>query len=155
MENKTLFRIYISLRIILILLIILASVYYAMMSFRDIRDESTLFSLKNVIPLGVIVVLLIINIIFLQLFTRFSKVITIKDKYIKRNSKRGEFFIVDSENNSYKLKDYVYALDFNATDDYNMIEIGNKYTVFGYGFRIRFFSQFPAVYKFEKLEESS
>ena len=96
-----------------------------------------------------------INNILFQLFTRFSKEITIKDKYIKRNSKRGEFFIVDTENNSYNIKDFVYALDFNATDDYNMIEIGKRYKVAGYGFRIRFFSQFPTLYRFVKLEESS
>jgi len=102
----------------------------------------------------IIIVLLIVfsYTLILTLFTRFQKKITIKSKYIRNTRKnKGDYFIVDTDNNSYILSDNLYLLQFDKTDDYNLIEENKTYIIYGYGFRIHFLNMYPKVYDLKKV----
>lgn len=109
----------------------------------------------NYFPIILILVLFVLIFgytIILTFFTKFTKTITIKDKYI-RNSRRGRgnYFIVDNDNNSYVLGDNLFLLEFNKTDDYNRIEKNKTYKIYGYGFRIQILNMYPKIYDLEEL----
>ena len=82
--------------------------------------------------------------------TTFEKTISISEKYV-RPSKRGSFRVIDNENNTYIVSDSVYFLEFNSSDDYGLVQVGNTYKVYGYWFRVPFMSWFPRIYKFEPV----
>ena len=113
---------------------------------------------SNVDYFPIILILVLFVLIFgytliLTLFTKFTKTITIKDKYIRNSSRgRGNYFIVDSDNNSYVLSDNLFLLEFNKTDDYNRIEKNKTYKIYGYGFRIQFLSMYPKIYDLIELK---
>jgi len=78
--------------------------------------------------------------VILQLTTKFTKIITIQDKYIVPSSKgSSKYTIVDQQFN-------VYTID-NASD-YSRIQIGQTYKVEGYGLNIPSIGVFKRIYKF-------
>ena len=101
---------------------------------------------------GVLLIILFGYNIFLTFFTKFEKEITVKSKYIRNSSKgRGKYYIVDTNNNAYIISDNMLLLQFNKTDDYNLVNVNQKYKVYGYGFRIQFLSMYPKIYDLKKV----
>jgi len=112
---------------------------------------------KNNIPLFFIIFIILFIIlfgfnIFLTFFTKFEKEITVKSKYIRNSRKgRGNYYIVDTNNNAYVITDNLLLLQFNKTDDYNLVDVNQKYKIYGYGFRIQFLSMYPKIYDLKKI----
>lgn len=101
--------------------------------------------------ISVIIIILLIN-IFFTFFTKFEKQIIIKNKYIRNLSKgKGSYFVVDNNNNAYILSDNLLLFQFNKTDDYNLITIGQKYKIYGYGYRVNLLSMYPKIYDLKKI----
>jgi hypothetical protein len=103
----------------------------------------------------IFIFLLIIYIIITSLciyFTKFDKIITISDKFIKPGNKRSHFKIVDKNDKTYTITDNILLWEFNSGDDYAQIKIGNTYKIYGYWFRYPIFSWYPMIYKFESIE---
>lgn len=85
-----------------------------------------------------------------------EKEIIVKDKYIKNEasgkSSRGVYYIVDNENNTYKISDLFFIFKFNSTDLYNSLDISHKYKIKTTGFRIQFFSMYENINEVEFIE---
>ena len=81
--------------------------------------------------------------------TRFTKTITIKEKYIRAGQK-SKYRIVDENENVYELGDSFFLMEFDSADDYAKIDVNSSYKVYGYWFRLPIFSWFPIIYKFDK-----
>lgn len=100
-----------------------------------------------------IFLILFTNIITFVLYmtTSFEKKIQIKDKYVGGGYKGGgRYFVVDSEDNVYKLVDTWFLGEFDRGSDYGKITKGETYTVKGYGSRIPMISHFPRIYDISK-----
>ena len=80
---------------------------------------------------GVIVLMFLYDNV-LYLFTRFTKVVTVAQKYVVPG-RYAHYVIVDSENQVYYLtKSYVDG-NIDVVQQYAMITPGQKHTVRGYG----------------------
>lgn len=71
--------------------------------------------------------------------------ITIKEKYIKNNSKSGKYLVVDTNNNTYEITDLFFKRKFNSTDIYNQLEVGKTYKVEVSGKRIHYWSMYRNI----------
>ena len=95
---------------------------------------------------------LLVDVMYYQ-FTKFTKTITIKNKY---NSMKGgrysgtDYMIEDTDLNLYKVINVVWKLDFNQTEDWNRMEVGKTYKVNGYGKRMSFVGKYPSIYSYSQ-----
>ena len=87
-------------------------------------------------------------------FTKFEKIVTVTDKFVKPGSRsRSTYYhVVDSNGDTYRLTDSLYLFEFNSSDDYARLKIGNRYKIYGYWFRYPIFSWFPMIYKYTIFE---
>jgi hypothetical protein len=86
--------------------------------------------------------------LILQLTTKFSKTITIQDKYIVPSYKgRTKYTIVDKDFNVYTIDNAVTRGEFNKASDYSRVQIGQTYKVEGYGVNIPSIGVFRHIYK--------
>jgi len=86
--------------------------------------------------------------LILQLTTKFTKNITIQDKYIVPSSKgSSKYTIVDKQFNVYTVSNAVTQGEFNRASDYARIQIGQTYKVEGYGLNIPSLGIFKRIYK--------
>ena len=97
-----------------------------------------------------IVVLFIINLIktpILYHFTKFEKIITIKDKYTRYRKRSSNYNLVDTDGNVYKVGNLWFKFDFNRGNDYAKVDIGKKYKVKGYGYRAGILDSYQNIYE--------
>ena len=85
------------------------------------------------------------------IFTKFQKIVVITEKYIKPIKNHSYYQFIDSNDETYRLVDSVYLLEFNSGDDYAQLKVGKKYKIYGYWFRYPMFSWFPLVYKVSEI----
>jgi len=86
--------------------------------------------------------------LILQLTTKFSKTITIQDKYIVPSYKgRTKYTVVDQEFNVYTIENAVTRGQFDKASDYSRIQIGQTYKVQGYGVNLPSVGVFKRIYK--------
>ena len=93
----------------------------------------------------IFIIFTILQILYYSL-TKFTKTITIKDKYTNSNRNTIIYTIVDSDNKIYNIENVWFLFDFNKGENYNMIKVNSTYIVSGYGFTIDMFSLYPTVY---------
>jgi len=93
----------------------------------------------------IFIIFIILQILYYSL-TKFTKTITIKDKYTNSNRNTIIYTIVDSDNKIYNIENVWFLFDFNKGENYNMIKVNSTYVVSGYGFTIDMFSLYPTVY---------
>lgn len=79
--------------------------------------------------------------------TKFQKTVVVSEKYVKPSKNYSYYQFIDSENETYRLADSVYLLEFDSGDDYARLKVGQKYKIYGYWFRYPLLSWFPLVYK--------
>ena len=86
--------------------------------------------------------------IILQMTTKFTKTITVQDKYIVPSYKgRTKYTVVDQEFNVYTIDNAVTRGEFNKASDYSRVQIGQTYKVEGYGVNIPTIGVFRHIYK--------
>ena len=91
-------------------------------------------------------------ILLIFIFTKFKKEITIQHKYtVNSLFNKSKYYIVDTNNNVYLIGNNLFSLQFNKTDKYNLINMNEKYKVYGYGFRIHFLNMYPKIYDLKKV----
>lgn len=83
-------------------------------------------------------------------FTRFTKTITVSEKYVNPNGRKSHYTFTDTQGETYRLVDSFLLFEFNSADDYANLHPGNTYTISGYWFRFPMMSWFPLVYKYTK-----
>lgn len=126
------------------------------------RMRSMSFGKKKVIMVIVIVAVIVLG-IFASVFTFFNDhtyvaIVTNKERIAKNNG--GDIdsyyliFAKDNEGNCYEFKneDTLLRGKFNSSTFYNQIEVGQTYQFTVVGFRIRLFSWYENIIKFEKVD---
>lgn len=113
---------------------------------------SSLFSKLNIytLILTFIIIMVIINLAAIFL-TKFTKTVTIKEKYVRPSRRYMKYQFSDEEGNTYQLTDSMYLLEFDSADDYSKISEGSTYKIYGYWFRLPLLSWFPQVYKLSSM----
>ena len=101
------------------------------------------------ISIGIIIVIVVFNIILFY-NTEFEKEITIKEKYIatsySRYSSTPNYFIVASDNKTYNIVNLWWKGEFDNSDDYAKLNVGETYHVKGYGMRVPLLSMYYNIY---------
>jgi len=86
--------------------------------------------------------------LILQLTTKFTKTITIQDKYIVPSYKgRTKYTVVDKDFNVYTIDNAVTRGEFDKASDYSRVQIGQTYKVEGYGVNLPSIGVFKRIYK--------
>jgi len=93
----------------------------------------------------IIVFFIIIDVIYFMA-TKFTKTITVKDKYVTSTNKTMIYTVVDSDNKIYNINNVWFLMDFNKGEDFNMITVNSKYNITGYGINIDMLSSYPKIY---------
>lgn len=78
-------------------------------------------------------------------FTKFKRVITIKDDFVMGLNKNVFNVISDTNNNVYVIDNRYLLLHFDAVETIAMIEKGRTYTITGYGLRIPFLNLYENI----------
>ena len=102
------------------------------------------------IAIGFVIVLFLLGVMY-NLFTGFTKQITVKSKFNKyRGGRHGgnDYMVEDSEGNLYKVVNVWWRGEFDKTEDWTRMEEGKTYTVKGYGFRWPMLGMYPNVYTY-------
>lgn len=95
--------------------------------------------------LFILIIGVIVRIIY-YFSTKFTKTITIKDKYTNGMRNTIIYTVVDTDNKIYQIDNVWFLFDFNKAENYNMIKLNSKYIVSGYGITIDMFSLYPTIY---------
>lgn len=90
------------------------------------------------------VILTIINIIY-HFGTQFTKTVTVKKSY-NLYHKSGGLMFEDTNNQTYKVKNVWFKGEFDAMEDWNLLQPGQKADVKGFGYRIPMIGLYPVVY---------
>lgn len=101
------------------------------------------------IILYLLALLVVIRLLSIYL-TKFTKTVTVTEKYVRPGYRKSRYHFVDSENNNYILQDNLLLLEFDSADDYAKLQVNNTYKIHGYWFRLPLLSWFPSVYKVSK-----
>lgn len=83
--------------------------------------------------------------------SNFEKVITIRDKYTRYRRRGSNYNVVDTEGNIYQVDNLWFKGDFNRSNDYVAVTVGDTYKVKGYGYRIGMMHAYQKIYAFEKV----
>ena len=103
------------------------------------------------VVLCIILVMIAIPILFsviLYYSTKFTKQITIKEKYIRYRNNASNYNIVDSLGNIYQIDNLWFKGDFNRAEDYHGLTIGKTYNINGYGIRVAMIDMYPKIYNY-------
>jgi hypothetical protein len=90
----------------------------------------------------------VIYIILLGILTYsnyFSRTITVKDKTNYGWGRNVSNIIMDTSGNVYTVQNMYLVGNFNAANDFSMLEVGKTYTVSGYGISVPFLQMFPNI----------
>lgn len=92
-----------------------------------------------------IFILILINYIY-YFATKFSKIITIENKYTyaKNRSTRAQT-VSDTNDVVYTVDDSLILFHWTSAEVFNKIDIGKTYKIEGYGKRIPFLGFFPVI----------
>ena len=99
----------------------------------------------------IIIVMLFIIPVVMYHMSKFEKVITISDKYTHYRRRGSNYNIVDTDGNIYQVDNLWFKGDFNRSNDYVALTIGDTYKVKGYGYRIGVLDAYQKIYAFEEV----
>jgi hypothetical protein len=102
----------------------------------------------------IFVILLFLIHLYLLIFTRFEKTISI-DSNLAYSSGSGKYLTItnmvgDKEGHVYKVRNVLLLGKFRAAEIQSMLKPGSSYTVKGYGVRIPFLGMYPIIYEVKK-----
>jgi len=98
----------------------------------------------------------------LSLFRPINKVVnrrdvtvTVTDKTVKNQDKKGKYLVFTEDENGeaqvFEITDSLFALRFDASDDYAKIVVGKKYVFSVGGSRNHFLSWYPNIYEVREV----
>jgi hypothetical protein len=105
-----------------------------------------LFRKLDLFTVGIAAVLIyFIVLLFITYSNYFSRTITIKEKISYGMGKYMQSVVMDTTGAIYTVHNMYLVLNFDAINDYAMLEIGKTYRVSGYGISIPFLQIFPNI----------
>jgi len=91
-----------------------------------------------------IFILILINYIY-YFATKFSKIITIENKYTYAKKSTRAQTVSDTNDVVYTVDDSLILFHWTSAEVFNKIDIGKTYKIEGYGKRIPFLGLFPVI----------
>ena len=88
----------------------------------------------------------LVNVI-LYFVSSFEKDIVVKEKYIRYRRRSSNYHIVAEDGTIYQIKNVWFKGDFNRADDYVKLEVGKKYHVKGFGYRVPMLDMYQGIYE--------
>lgn len=80
----------------------------------------------------------------------FTTTVTDKERIVKSNGKKTDsYYLIYTENGTYKLEDELFYGNFRSSDWYGKIKIDSTYEFTTIGFRIGLLSQYPNIIEFK------
>lgn len=79
---------------------------------------------------------------------------TVEDKWVKRQSKSSDVYLVQCGEEVYKVSDLLFKGKFNSSDIYAQLKIGKKYEIITTGYRFNALSMYKNINKFRKLGDN-
>lgn len=110
------------------------------MKLLNINDKMTTFKLYLYVYITFLIVLFIY-----YFLTKFEKVVTIKKKFNYGIYKFNNNFVSDEKGDVYMVVNSYIAFYFRGVEDFSKMEIGKKYKITGYGYRIGFLDMYPML----------
>jgi hypothetical protein len=92
----------------------------------------------------IIALFLIVQIIYVY-FTRFERIITVKEKHEFSTGKYIRNTVSDEEGNIYQIQSSLPLLHFSEAEIWLKIEKQRKYTILAYGWRIPILGLYPNI----------
>lgn len=105
-----------------------------------------------IITIALILLAILLSIPF-QIGSAFEKEITIAKKYTAIGGVRymyTQYMIVTTDGGIYQVSNVWWCADFNNEEDWNALDIGKKYRVKGWGYRVPLFGLYPNIYEIGK-----
>lgn len=99
----------------------------------------------------VIVILICIFLATLEYQNEETHICKIEDKWIKRESKSSDVYLVQCDNQVYKISDLLFKGKFDSSDIYARLKVGKKYKIKTTGYRVGLFSMYKNINEFEKV----
>jgi hypothetical protein len=93
---------------------------------------------------SILAIYLIVHIIYVY-FTRFERVITVKEKHEFSTGKYIRNTISDEEGNIYQIQSSLPLLHFSEAEIWLKVEKNRKYTILAYGWRIPILGLYPNI----------
>lgn len=93
---------------------------------------------------ALLALLLIVQIVYVY-FTRFERVITVKEKHEFSTGKYIRNTISDEEGNVYQVQSSLPLLHFREAELWLKVEKNRKYTILAYGWRIPILGLYPNI----------
>jgi len=91
-----------------------------------------------------IAIFLIVQIVYVY-FTRFERIITVKEKHEFSTGKYIRNTVSDEEGNIYQIQSSLPLLHFSEAEIWLQIEKQRKYTILAYGWRIPILGLYPNI----------
>lgn len=107
---------------------------------------------KGILALVVLVIIAIVgfNIAKFSKKETFTTRVTDKERIVKKNGDNlDSYYLIYTDNGTYKLEDELLYGNFRSSDWYGKIEIDSTYEFTTIGFRIGFVSEYPNIVEFK------
>lgn len=80
----------------------------------------------------------------------FKTTVTDKERVVKKNGEAlDSYYLIYTENGTYKLEDELLYGNFRSSDWYGKIKVDSTYEFTTIGFRIGFMSEYPNIVEFK------
>jgi hypothetical protein len=107
---------------------------------------------KSIIGLVAIVIIGIIGVNIASYANKetFTTTVTEKERIVTKNGDNlDSYYLIYTENGTYKLEDELLYGNFRSSDWYGKIKVDSTYEFTTIGFRIGFMSEYPNIVKFK------
>lgn len=103
-----------------------------------------LFDNPIVLYMSILGLYIIVQIVYVY-FTRFERIITVKEKHEFSTGKYIRNTISDEEGNIYQIQSSLPLLHFSEAEIWLQVEKNRKYTILAYGWRIPILGLYPNI----------
>lgn len=100
------------------------------------------------------IILMLVGCIFLVTLEYQNEEIhqcTVEDKWVKRESKKSDIYLVQCGDEVYKVSDLLFKGKFNSSDIYAKLKVGKKYEITTTGYRFEILSMYKNINEFREL----
>lgn len=87
----------------------------------------------------------VISFTIVQYVGETEVIITVEDKYIKRNGDYDRYMVSTQEGETFKITDLMFKGKYNSADIYSKLKVGSTYVVKVTGVRWQFWSEFRNI----------
>lgn len=99
----------------------------------------------------VIVILICIFLATLEYQNEETHQCIVEDKWVKRQSEKSDVYLVQCDDDVYKISDLLFKGKFNSSDIYAKLKVGKKYEIVTTGYRFNLFSMYKNINDYKEI----